>query len=512
MSDFALQLIAENKRTKDTTLDLSFCQDLVQLPPEIKECVWLNEFILDFDSKVSDLSPLSGLKNLQRLNVFSSSVSDLSPVRELKNLQRLNVASTDVSDLSPLRELKNLQRLDIYYTKVTDLSPIVPLIKNGIRLEVAGCPLTTPPLEIALQGNQAILQYFAGHNKEGAQNLYEADLRPRFHSPAPKYLLVLEGGGMNCLGQLAILEALESRLQRQTGNSDHWLCDTFDLVCGSDLAAYIAVEIASGLPVSRILRVVQGDILPHVNPSSGQAGEMLAGFKYIFEKQFSNKTFGDYDWKSGICIALRRANTGALVAFLNHPDHRDYPEYKQFSVLEAVLQAITPFQNILDPQKDEKRLVSAGTGLFHHPELLLFHVATHPDFPFQWRMGDDNLHILSIGTGPIPDEASVIKKRTAEGLDLDLLSRKSVGDYIASQAQAHQERLARWLFDGEPLSSPTLHSQPWFPLGFRPAQVTRLSLGELSPRDLADYESLRARAARTLESVDISVLMPAVPA
>jgi hypothetical protein len=199
------------------------------------------------------------------------------------------------------------------------------------------------------------------------------------------------------------------------------------------------------------------------------------------------------------------------MTMLNHPDHKDYPEYKQLSIYEAVMAAATPFQNILYPQQDEKRMVNASTGLFHNPELLLFHVATHSDFPFQWPTGEGNLHIVSIGTGRIPDEVSVQKAREEERQS-DLLSPRNDGNYSPGQAQAHQERLARWLLDGEPLIATAASNQPRFPLGFRPAQMTRLSLGELLPSDFAHYETLRARAASVLESVDISIFMPAVSA
>jgi hypothetical protein len=46
MSELALQLIAENKRTKNTFLDLGNC-GLTQLPQELFDCVWLEELILD---------------------------------------------------------------------------------------------------------------------------------------------------------------------------------------------------------------------------------------------------------------------------------------------------------------------------------------------------------------------------------------------------------------------------------------------------------------------------------
>ncbi len=45
MSKLALQRIAENKKTRATTLDLGNC-GLTELPPQALDCVWLETLIL----------------------------------------------------------------------------------------------------------------------------------------------------------------------------------------------------------------------------------------------------------------------------------------------------------------------------------------------------------------------------------------------------------------------------------------------------------------------------------
>ena len=158
-------------------------------------------------TNVNDLSPLRGLQNLQLLSCSSTQVHDLSPLRGLQNLQLLSCASTQVSDLSPLRGLQRLKVLWCSFTQVSDLGPLRGLqslevlrcnstqvsdlnclsafIEKGIEIVFKGyagsqefdfkdCPLTNPPLEIAQQGNAAILKYFADREKQGAEKLYEA--------------------------------------------------------------------------------------------------------------------------------------------------------------------------------------------------------------------------------------------------------------------------------------------------------------------------------------------------
>ena len=71
---------------------------------------------------VSDISPLTQLKNLEKLSLIGTPVSDLSPLTELKKLETLFLNGTHVSDLSPLAELKNLKWLYLMDTPVSNLS------------------------------------------------------------------------------------------------------------------------------------------------------------------------------------------------------------------------------------------------------------------------------------------------------------------------------------------------------------------------------------------------------
>ncbi|MFI3217504.1 MAG: COR domain-containing protein [Methylococcales bacterium] len=178
MSELALQLIAENKKTRAAFLDLGNC-GLTEVSDEIGELVWLEE--LSFSAEwwewqhgwneekryyskntanrnniaqiscrlgflkqlkklwithgdriaeklgLSDLSPLIGLDNLQELHLYGTQVNDLSPLATLKNLQQLYVFNTQIFDLSPLAALSNLQILSVSNTKITDISPLATL-------------------------------------------------------------------------------------------------------------------------------------------------------------------------------------------------------------------------------------------------------------------------------------------------------------------------------------------------------------------------------------------------
>jgi Leucine-rich repeat (LRR) protein len=156
MSDLAMRLIAENKRTRDTFLDLGNC-GLRKVPGEVGELVWLED--LSFASRwfewdgrkwqqkesrntgeqnqLTDLAPLAGLSALQSLYLSRTQVTDLAPLAGLSALQSLFVWHTQVTDLGPLADLSALQTLNFSDTMVTDLAPLAGL-SSLQTLDVAG--------------------------------------------------------------------------------------------------------------------------------------------------------------------------------------------------------------------------------------------------------------------------------------------------------------------------------------------------------------------------------------
>ncbi|ASF48190.1 COR domain-containing protein [Methylovulum psychrotolerans] len=237
MSEEALRRIAENKQTQHFELDLSEC-DLIDLPAELLECVWVTKLSLRWSvelvdlsalsalsglqhldcsgtsvadlsalsalsglqhlncsrTSVADLSALSGLSNLQHLDCSGTSVADLSALSGLSDLQHLDCSGTSVADLSALSALSGLQSIDCSGTSVADLSPIKYLIKDNVQviesdslllrfvrskylsgIYVGDCPLICPPIEIAQDSPEAVVDYFEELGEDG-RNLNEVKI------------------------------------------------------------------------------------------------------------------------------------------------------------------------------------------------------------------------------------------------------------------------------------------------------------------------------------------------
>ena len=105
-------------------------------------------------TNVSDVSPLATLTNLRILELSDTNVSDISPLANLPNLEKLYISDTNVSDISPLANLPNLTHLGLGFTQVWDVAPLA----NFPKLEwlgLFGCPLNAAAYDTHIPALQA---------------------------------------------------------------------------------------------------------------------------------------------------------------------------------------------------------------------------------------------------------------------------------------------------------------------------------------------------------------------
>lgn len=99
--------------------------------------------------ELEDLKSLEGLVGLRKLYLRDTTISDLSPLAGLSSLRFILLDNITVSDLTPLGDLQNLDTLYILNTKVTDLTPLKKL-SNLRFLEIKNTPVSdlTPLKEL----------------------------------------------------------------------------------------------------------------------------------------------------------------------------------------------------------------------------------------------------------------------------------------------------------------------------------------------------------------------------
>ena len=78
---------------------------------------------------VSDLSPIAGLINLKNIDAWLNPISNLSPLVGLTKLEVIGIGETEISDFKPLAVLTGLKDLDIQNNNISDISFLAGLTK-----------------------------------------------------------------------------------------------------------------------------------------------------------------------------------------------------------------------------------------------------------------------------------------------------------------------------------------------------------------------------------------------
>ena len=100
----------------------------------IEKCSNLKELNLDFSYETDvDISPLSGLTQLTKLQLWGKNLTDLNGLQYLTELKELRLSGVhivdggSISDISPLSSLSKLAYLDLSYNNISDISPLSSL-------------------------------------------------------------------------------------------------------------------------------------------------------------------------------------------------------------------------------------------------------------------------------------------------------------------------------------------------------------------------------------------------
>lgn len=295
------------------------------------------------------------------------------------------------------------------------------------------------------------------------KNLYE-HLYPGTGS---KNILSLDGGGIRGALTLGYLKRIETILQEINGKN-YLLSDYFDLIGGTSTGSIIAAALALGKSVDEIITLymdlggkIFGKKRNWWNPLETWRF-LKAEYDYsVLEKSlrdaFGTVTLGSDQIKTGLCIVAKRADTNSAWPLINHPQGKFYDtrlgKNKNIPLWEAV-RASSAAPTYFAPQMidvgDGQRaaFVDGGVSMANNPALILLMVATLKGFPFRWEMGEDQLSIVSVGTG-----YSVFLKQTGEIEEAWMKTwAQNVPDMLMQDASWQNQIILQWLSN-----SPTAH-------------------------------------------------------
>ena len=233
-------------------------------------------------------------------------------------------------------------------------------------------------------------------------------------SKGKKRILALDGGGIRGLFTVQLLKRLETIIREKTHNPHARLCDYFHLVGGTSTGAIIASAIATGKTADELNDIYRelGKVI--FKRSWSRFGALRSKFatqpiNEALKIHFGDMTMSDITHRGiGLGIVSKRLDTDSVWIIDNNPEGKYFsPEEGDNGgyLLRQVIRASTAAPIYFNPEiiqihKQQKgKFVDGGVSPHNNPALQLFMLATMQGYRYNWKMGEDELFILSLGTG-----------------------------------------------------------------------------------------------------------------
>jgi uncharacterized protein len=344
--------------------------------------------------------------------------------------EKRSVELPDTDWLSRFREVRKHSTEEVVSTPDKDGADGDPFVRANIR--IIGLAQSKDPRPHALlvwngaggdgPGGTADFVHRLGYSKPDARVcVIDPTPRPyqdRQSAPGPKRLLALDGGGLRGVISLEILSTIEQQLRRRYQKPGLVLSDYFDYIGGTSTGAIIAAALAMGKPVDEIRhryfelaqKVFQKRFLPLRLRSMYRDGPLTTELEDFFG---TGTTLGDPKFQSLLLVVLHNTVTDSAWPLSNctnakynlaerylNPD----PDRNLDVPLSALIRGSTAAPVYFPPQQlqvgsHEFVFQDGGMTPFNNPSLLMFLMSTLPEYALCWPTGEENLMVVSVGTG-----------------------------------------------------------------------------------------------------------------
>src|SRR5258705_3644444 len=350
----------------------------------------------------------------------------------------------------------------------------------------------------------------------------------------PRKLLAMDGGGIRGVMTLEVLEKIESELQKSLGRGDDFvLADYFDYVAGTSTGAIIATCMSLGMRIDAIRKfyVESGpamfdktNLLRRYFRNKFHDEKLAAKLRDVISQQAKAQgiaskpgenevTLGTDALRTYLTLVLRNATTDSPWPISNNPDAKyndcTRPDCTLNLRLCQLFRAGTAAPTYFPPEvvnigEHEFIFVDGGVTMYNNPAFQLFLMATVKAFNLGWPTGEEQMLLVSIGTGAAADAN---KDLTPEQMNL-IYNASSLPSAFMFAAANEQDFLCRVF--GKCLHGSMLDREVWDmqgPNGQGPvtpklftymrynADVTRvgldaLGLQHIEPRNVQQMDSV----------------------
>lgn len=245
-------------------------------------------------------------------------------------------------------------------------------------------------------------------------------LADRYAKEQPRKILSLDGGGIRGVLTLEILYEMEQQLKKALQKDDSFrLSDYFDYIGGTSTGAIIAAGLSLGMSVTELLLFYQEKgkamfdktfLLQKVK-SFYNDGRLLKELKNTFGA--GNIDIAESDrFKTLLLVVTMNRSTDSPWPISNNPDARynqkdrkdcnlQIPLYQLVRASTAAPVYFQPETLQWDPADPKKKFVFVDGGVtpYNNPAFLMYRMATLQAYNLNWKTGEQNLLIVSVGTG-----------------------------------------------------------------------------------------------------------------
>lgn len=275
----------------------------------------------------------------------------------------------------------------------------------------------------------------------------------------PKRILALDGGGIRGALSLQILRRIEALVRCRLDDPEARLCDYFDLIGGTSTGAILAAGLATGGTVDELeglYRRLGSSIFRRRWHRWGffRAKFSARQLRSALKREFRDLRMGSPEVRTGLAIIAKRLDTGSPWVLHNNPLGKYYgPDYGGEFVpnknypLRNVLRASAAAPHYFRPESIQVApdfrgaFIDGGMSPHNNPALQLFLLATLRGHKLSWSLGEDELLLVSVGTG---SQAPVLTEKKVMGMLPAALTLRSLMSMM-DDATALNETVLQWL-------------------------------------------------------------------
>jgi patatin-like phospholipase/acyl hydrolase len=243
-------------------------------------------------------------------------------------------------------------------------------------------------------------------------------VQEKLSKSGPRKLLALDGGGIRGILSIEVLAEIERLLQQELRKDDAFvLADYFDYIAGTSTGAIIATCLSLGWRVEKLRRFYHDKAEEMFNRAS-----LLKRLHFKFDAEpliallkaelGADTTLGSEKIKTLLLLILRNATTDSPWPLSNNPRAKfnaaDLLDCNLQLPLWQLVRASTAAPTYFPPEVvnvGERGFVfvDGGVTMYNNPAFQLFLMATVEPYNLRWPTGEEQMLLVSIGTGTSPD-------------------------------------------------------------------------------------------------------------